>query len=81
MSANTKKKVYVSPKIEMHEMEAVSIISASIDPRYDSFGTEEMDKTDWSDGNVGDYSGSYSNSNGSGTESMNKKDWSSYGWN
>ncbi len=53
MNTNAKKKVYVSPKIEVHEIEMLSMLASStIEPETNDTGLEDMDEEDWG----GDYS-------------------------
>ncbi len=48
MKTNAKKKVYVSPKIEVHEMEMLSMLAAStVEPSTNDSTLEDMDEEDW----------------------------------
>ncbi len=64
------KKVYLSPRIEVLEMEPMVMCATSFEATIE----EPVDSEDWSD--VGNTSPSQS-----GTELMTQEDWSSVGWN
>ncbi len=52
MNTNAKKEVYVSPKIEVHEIEMFSMLAASkVDPENNDSTIEDMEEEDLS----GDY--------------------------
>ncbi len=43
MNTNAKKRVYVSPKVEVHDVETMTMLAASpIDPQKSESGTEHM---------------------------------------
>ncbi len=68
------KKVYLPPKVDVIELEMITMIATSINPKKDSFGTETFTVEEWSGITISDIGGSKDVS-ASGTESYDAIDW------
>ncbi len=50
MNTNAKKRVYVSPKVEVHGVETMAMLAASsINPEKSESSIEDMETQDWSE--------------------------------
>ncbi len=51
MNTSAKRKIYVSPKVEVHDVEVMAMLAASpIKPEASESSIEDMEELDWSHG-------------------------------